>query len=367
MSLYHKTIAKDSFDYQFYKSLGFPPLDDIDMPNLILRITLGDMNLIDGLYIQIPPDAELLSIYEAIKQYVIFDNSEGLLKLKEYLSQFPNPDLIDILDILHNIYKQQIAGKVNISYHINNGESNIQPDEPVYLHQQFHVADDGVTYKLLDVVLDVNNAVDPFYLVSEEQKQEMLDDFRATFILYMMDKFGRFPDFGSEQISHILDKLSSEDDCLIYFDDADWNITHRGYDLLRSIADEAEFYIDNYDIFADIYIKGFQKVIFDTGYGDNLIIPVFLREGIDPYRAIFLIAVYLGNLDEWLDSTGDLFSEQSFRKLFSVIADSPDEEEIGTELLSHVIEEGKSRMLERSLHHDRLENIENINKRMSLL
>ena len=107
MSLYEKTIAKDSFDYQFYRSLGFPPINAKVSDNLILRITLGDMGLIDGLYIPLPPKAEFLSIEEAIEKNVVCNSTKKLSKIKKYLSKFPNPDLMDILDMLCDTYGQK--------------------------------------------------------------------------------------------------------------------------------------------------------------------------------------------------------------------------------------------------------------------
>jgi hypothetical protein len=378
MSLYAKTIARDSFDYQFYKSLGFPPISDAGMSDLVLRITLDDMGLIDGFYMPLPADAEFFSIEAVIEKYVICESSERSL-YKEYLSQYPNPDLPDILDALREIYDQQKAGKVSIKYHINNGESNVQSSDPIYLHQQIHVTDDRVRiYKLLDVVMEVCSKVDPFYMVTEKQKASMLDDFRQVFMLYIKDKFGYFPELNdiqpeiAEQISDTLIKLSSDEYGMIQSTDGNsfcpdkWEITNKGYDLLDNIINEAEFYIDNYDIFGDVHVKGFVDIMFNTGYGDNLIVPVLLREGIDPYRAIFLTAVYFGNLDELLSDIGRLFSEELFRQLFSLIA-RRNEEDFGFELLSRIIIAGKTKVLERNLRDERLKAIESINKRMNLL
>lgn len=370
MSLYEKKIVKDSFEYQFYKSLGFPPIEDSD---LVLRITLDDMELIDGLYIPLPIEAEFLSLEKIIEKYIIYKSDESQ-NFKEYFSRYQNPDLADIIAELGNIYEKQKAGKIGIKYHINNGNSNIQPNDPIYLYQQFHVTDDQTrVYKLLDIVIETYNKIDPFHLVTKEQKNAMLDDFRQVFLLYSLDKFGHFPDINNIQpeiakkIYTILNKLSSNELGLIQSNDNDWQVSYKGYELIRNILDEVEFYIDNFDIFGDVYIKNFEDILFNTGYGNNLIIPVFLREGINPYRALFLSAIYFGNLDELLSDVSKLFSDDIFRQIFMLIADSQDEEEIGSDLLTRIIIEGKTKTRERNLKDERLKSIENINKRINSL
>jgi len=367
MSLYEKKIKKDSFDYQFYSSLGFPPINIKTTDNLVLRVTFGDMDLIDGLYLSLPLQAEFLSIEDVIKKYVVCNSKKKRLKLKENLSKYPNPDLIDLVDMICDIYRQKKAGKINIRYHINNGKSDVQRNEIVSCHQQIYIADDNITtYKLIDIVLDISNAVDPFYLINEEQKIAMLDDFRQIFILYIMDKLGYFPDPKDiTELSTLINEIDKQG--LIYHDNIKYCLTPKSDSLLKSIADEAEFYINNYDIYGDVYIKGYKKIMFYTGYGDNLIVPVFLKEGINPYRALFLVALYLGNLDELAFDLGRLFLNETFERIYSSISNSLDEKEIGSDLLSRIIVEGKSKLLERNIREQRIADIRNINKRMSLL
>ncbi|HGJ66250.1 TPA: hypothetical protein ENS27_12865 [bacterium] len=366
MSLYEKKIEKDSFDYQFYKSLGFPPINIKTNDNLVLRVTFGDMELIDGLYLSLPLQAEFLSIEEVIKKYVVCNSIKKRLKLKDSLSKYPNPDLIDLVDMICDIYRQKKEGKISIRYHINNGKSHVQPNEIVACHQQICIDDNNINYKLIDIVLDISNAVDPFYLVNKEQKITMLNDFRQIFILYMADKFGYFSDPKDiPELSTLIDEIDKQG--LIYHDNIKCLLTPKGDSLLKSIANEAEFYINNYDIYGDVYIKGYTKIMFYTGYGDNLIVPVFLKEGINPYRALFLVALYFGNLDELAFDFSRLFLNETFEGIYCSISDSPDGKEIGSDLLNRIIVEGKSKLLERNIRDQKIADIRNINKRMSLL
>ena len=369
MGAYSKSIAEDTFERRFYEALGFPPISDEDNTPLVLRITLGDMELLDGFYISLPVEAASCSIEHAIREYVLCESEADRLWVKQKLARDPNPDLLDIYDSLLWLYEQAETGEVTLSYHINNGASEIPPTDLVDLHQQIHTTDNGRSYNLLDLVLEVYDNVDPFSEMTDEQKETMLRDFRGLFILYLMDRFGYQPELQDTEhvaagdLFAVLEHLASEDMGLISFE-GDYFITPRGHDLLDSIIYEAEFYVDNYDIFGDVYVRNASEIRFNTGHGANLIAPVFVREGIDPYRAFFVAALYLGNLDHLVSDLTVLFSEEPFRQLFSLIAHSTTVEDIGTELLDRIIQAGRSKVEEKQLREQRLKHIESIERRI---
>jgi len=367
----YRKIIKSAFQRRFYEAIGFPPIDAEDGLPLVIRITLGDMDLLDAFYIALPADATSLSIEDAIRKHVLCENEEDRDKIRLKLSRDPNPDLLDIYNALLYLYQQAEAGEVTLSYHINNGASDIQKADPVSLHQQ-HCSngdDPNSFYSLLDLVLEVYDNLDPLSELTREQKDAMLEDFRRIFILYLIDRFSYQPanavkDKVSERSSSMLEYLASEDPGLIRVD-GEYIIAPRGYDLLNSIINEAEFYIDNYDIFGDVYVKGASEISFNTGYGINLIVPVFSRVGIDPYRAIFIAALYLGSMDYLASDLDMLFSEAPFRDLFSLIVHSPKEKDIGTELLDRIIQEGNLKIQEQRLREARLKHVERIQRRIS--
>jgi hypothetical protein len=367
---YRKSI-KSVFEHRFYEAIGFPPIDDEDSVPLVIRITLGDMDLLDAFYITLPADASSLSIEAAIRKHVLCENEEDRDKVRRKLSRDPNPDLLDIYDALLYLYQQAEAGEVILSFHINNGASDIQKADPVSLHQQ-HCSYFGKLnrfYSLLDLVLEVYDNLDPLSELTDERKDAMLEDFRRIFVLYLMDGFSYQPanaakDEVSEHLSSVLEYMVSEDSGLISVN-GEYIISPRGYDLLNSIINEAEFYIDNYDIFGDVYVNGAGEIRFNTGYGSNLVVPVFLRCGIDPYRALFVAALYLGNMDYLASDLDMLFSETPFRELFSLIAHSPKEEDFGTELLDRIIQEGSLKVQEQRLREARLKRVERIQRRIS--
>lgn len=403
MGRYRKTIEEDSFEYQFYRALGFPPTCSDGGVSLVIRITLGDMDLLDGFYMSMPADADSLSIEDAIRRYILCESEEDRIKVKHTLSADPNPDLLDIYDDLLFLHEQAETGEVILSYHINNGGSDIQPTDPVSLHQRVCATDARPSasgapasclhnYKLLDLVLEIHDNRDPFSGMTVEQKDAAIKDFRCIFILYLMDRFGYQPGLQDARpktqdspesgvlslesrvldpsppkcLSNLLKYMTSGDVQLATCIEGEYFITPRGYELLSNIIDEAEFYIDNYDIFGDVYVKGASEVRFNTGYGRNLIVPVFIREEIDPYRALFIAALYLGNLDHLASEPTILSSEEPFRELFSLIAYCP-EGEIGPELLDRIILEGRLRIEQQKLREARLGHIQSIERRISVI
>lgn len=371
MKKYRKNIKEGTPEYDFYASLGFPPVnEDPDKCPIIIRITIGNMNLIDGFYMPLPDESEQLSIEDTIRNFILGKDQKYRIKLKKELAKYNNPDLCDIYDAIVELYKELDEGKIYIEYNINNGASNIKPSDLVSEHLRTYLHRNK--YRLLDIVIDVYNNIDPFRYISEEQKNSMLRDFRSIFILYAMDKFDyQLKSFGTEselenKIKNIINYLNE-----IGFIEtktggqAHLLITHKGYDFLKSIINEAEFYIDNYDIFGDIYIKQDGSIEFGTGYGYNLLIPVFKKEGIDPYKALFICSLYLGNMDELLSDISQLFTEEPFRNLFELIAISPREEDIGKEFLEDIINEGKRIIDERRYDQERQINIKKIMHRIN--
>lgn len=373
MSVYKKAIAQGSFEHGFYAALGFPPIADGAEAPLVLRVTLGNMGLLDGFYMSLPAEAAGVSITDVIRKYVLCESEEARRSIRQRIASDPNPDLLEIHDSLLWLYEQAEAGEVTLYYHINNGASDVSPTDTVEMHQQTCMTEDGCPYNLLDLVLEVYDNIDPFSLVTDEQRETMLRDFRGIFILYLMDRFGCQPGEdpyleiqdveSADSLSSMLDYMASGEAGLICFE-GDWRITPQGYGLLSNIIDEAEFYIDNYDIFGDVHVSRAGEITFNTGHGDNLIAPVFLRDGIDPYRAFFVTALYLGNLDHLVSDPTMLFSEEPFRQLFSVICYSPTVEDTGLTLLDRIIHEGKSKVEERQLREQRLKRMESIQRRI---
>jgi len=81
---------------------------------------------------------------------------------------------------------------------------------------------------------------------------------------------------------------------------------------------------------------------FDTGLGRDLRVAVFDYEGVDPFRARFLLGINDGewnNLSNWYECITD---ENWFATLFKPVESAPDGDEIGRDLLRSIIDQGKT-------------------------
>jgi len=370
MTCYRKNIEEGAFEDRFYKALGFPPKwEQEDIP-LVIRITLGDMDLLDGFYMPLPAKASNLSIEDAIRKYIICESEEEKTALRRRLATEPNPDLLEIYDELVYIFQKDEDNEAILTYHINNGASGIQKTDYISMHQQIcHTnSSPNDSYNLLDLVLEINISFDPFSSLEDNQKYEMLQDYRRVFILYLMDKFDYQPEIASENegtsnIGFIMDYLVSEDIGLAQFDN-EYSITPKGYALLNKVITEAEFCVDNYDLYGDVYIKGDDIIQFNTGHGLNMIVPIFLGEGIDPYRALFVTALYLGNLDYLKSNLDMLFTQEPFIDVFRLLENPLTVEIVGEEILERVMKKGKMKVEEMQLQDARAKRLENIKQQL---
>ena len=78
------------------------------------------------------------------------------------------------------------------------------------------------------------------------------------------------------------------------------DISDEGRAFIAEMMDEAEAYIGAFDAFGDVVPpQGKRPIEFATGRGLDLRVQVFDVEGIDAYRAVFLLRLYDGSLDEF--------------------------------------------------------------------
>ncbi|MBD3184414.1 hypothetical protein GF312_19180 [Candidatus Poribacteria bacterium] len=360
MESYQKTIEPGSFEEKFYRAIGFPPVpEDFEGIPLILRITLGNMDLLDSFYMDLPDSASDLSVWEVLERYFLCHDKKDQRKVKQRLIDIGNPDLLEVYENLIKLLTLIRAGKLDATYYINNGQARISPDDPISRHQQLQFSKAG-SYYLLDLVIEIPDKMDPFYLLSQQQKDIMLKEFRQIFLLYVMDKFGKLPELKEDAI---IDDLISQS--LIDNEDG-YCLTSAADDLLKSIINEAEFYIINFDFYGDVYIRKVDEIYFNTGHGENLLVPVFIKTGNDPYRALFISSLYLGSLDYILSDIDSLFSDDTFRDMFSIIPASPVVDEIGEHVLENVITEGKLMVHRQKIAEERNRRFEILKQKYDL-
>ena len=100
-------------------------------------------------------------------------------------------------------------------------------------------------------------------------------------------------------------------------------ITAEGRTFIGRLLAETESYIDRYDIFSDVLWDGDTgQALFGTGHGIDLRVEAFIAEGVDPVRAVFLLRLYDGSLDEYVADWNSLvISRDFYNRLLEPVVD----------------------------------------------
>ncbi len=125
---------------------------------------------------------------------------------------------------------------------------------------------------------------------------------------------------------------------------ASYKLTERGKRVHDSYIEEAQNLIKKFDIYGDVDVDRSGTAYFDTGSGRDLRVAAFEMEGVDPFRARFLLGLNDGEWDK-LPNWNELINDESFyNEVFSPIEKATSIEEIGQEKLAAIIDQGKAKL-----------------------
>ena len=193
--------------------------------------------------------------------------------------------------------------------------------------------------------------------------EELLEWLRSLTILYFMDKheaeIEASPPWDSGPGLMVAAALHAKDLISCSQDTKTFGITEEGRGFLSRLLTETESYIDLYDHFKDTSfdLNGdafeFDTINFDTGRGVDLRVQVFLAEGLDPIRTVFLLRLYDGTLDDSVSNWRSLIDDESFfdRILEPVVNRC----EVDGTVLGQIIESGYDFLEERETRARELE------------
>jgi hypothetical protein len=130
---------------------------------------------------------------------------------------------------------------------------------------------------------------------------------------------------------------------------AAYRLTEKGKALHGSYIQEAQELIKKFDIYGDVDLDSTGAIHFDTELGSDLRVPVFELNGVDPFRARFLMGLNDGEWDQ-LSNWKELIQDVAFyQRVFEPIERAPSVEEIGRENLARIQDEAKT-VLRREIH-----------------
>ena len=125
---------------------------------------------------------------------------------------------------------------------------------------------------------------------------------------------------------------------------AAYKLTAEGKKMHDAWMAEAQDLIKRYDIYGDTDVASDGSVRFDTKLGRDLRIPMFEFDGVDPFRARYLIGLTDGDWDNIKDWEKDYKNEGWYETLMRDVENAASVEEIGEDTLRRVLEKGKEQL-----------------------
>ena len=337
---YRKDLADFSIEYNPAKAFY------VRHRPFILQVSLGEMNLEDAFWVELDPGYLGLQTSEFLD--LVFPSNRGQQeKIRDLLDVKENPDLPDMYTGLLEIFADWRSGKVALQFFANQGPE-IRPTDRLNDHLSIiqsakHRIDET---PLLDLVVDQRlDVLD--YLANAgyfKNKQTTMEFMQANMLMYFLDKheykLAANPIAETDKnLSPIARKLRSVK--LIAPSDLDqtYAISEDGRQAIGRTIAETESYIDQYDVFKDVYIDADSGALeFGTGTGRDLRVQIYEAEDLDPVRVVFLLRLYDSTFDEGLATWRDsIHSEQYFGEMLSPVINA---ERVDEELVELILEAG---------------------------
>jgi len=282
-----------------------------------VQVSLAGMDPDDVLSVVLPAKFSGVTVSQLLDH--IFPPGEG--EQRSVASMFDlraNPDLPDIYAVFLEAFDECRKGRCTLSFSGDDGldldlsglVSQQHPRFPIQITQQ---------YRAIEFATQT---------VFWRNKEELLEWLQLLTVLYFLDKheveIPAPPPHGSGPgLIAAVAALQSKDLISCSLDTQTFGITEEGRGFIGRLLSETESYIDLYDHFKDTVFNLAPALLdgdmlepdtveFDTGRGVDLRVQVFLAEGLDPFRTVFLLRLYDGALDGFVSTWEGLIDDESF-------------------------------------------------------
>ncbi len=294
-----------------------------------LTIRLGDME---------PEDAFRIFVSLELSNYTL-DTFLSRLFEESFVGDIPinllmdvneNPDLPDMFNELVNIYNQWKLNKCSIRFLKPNGKC-INPTD---------LLSDHIQSLKLHLIFEQKYEMFPASKTIDSNQITLLKWLQEITMLYAIDRSMDGISAGDELVleNPIVNLISRQ---LVILNNVTekYEIGTKGRDYIIDLVSETEGYIDQYDIFHDVTFDYETRLIeFGSGEGEDFRVPVFQNEGLDPARTVFLLRIFDGTLNEYLDTCHKMIYSTSFyNEILRPVLDHPI---IPEDILDWVIENG---------------------------
>lgn len=295
------------------------------------------------LEVRLPVEWEGLR-HDELLEWVFPPDEEGQSVVQESFDLEENPDLPEIYESFLVVIEQSRYGLCRLVL-----SERPCSDTTAVENQDFCAGNDGIigTRKVSLLLTPVYDALE----YAEEQgfnagEPDLLEWLQSCAAIYFLDRHEvPFPAPESLDDGHGLKQVTERVLNLGmagHSEDGDGSvITAEGRRFIGRLLAETEAYIDRYDIFKDVvWDNEIGQALFGTGHGDDLRVETFIAEAVDPVRAVFLLRLYDGTLDEYREDWENLVVSRDFfnRVLEPVV----DRSVTPADLLDEIVDQGLS-------------------------
>ena len=310
----------------------------------------------DGLCLVLPPEFGEGTVFQFLERVFPSDEEQQRLVVPMFDLQV-NPDLPEIYEVFLAAFGEWREWRCHLLVSAGDGQS-IDLASQVSGWFEHALLDGGTALPGLNVRLEQRyHAVD--YGARSDfwgSKEELLEWLRSMTVLYFLDKheveLAAAPAEGEDlALAPAVESLRRDGLIEELEDGGSLVVSEAGRRLIGRLLAETESYIDRYDHFKDtmIDVDG-ERVEFGTGRGIDLRVQVFVVEGLDPVRTVFLLRLYDGSLDEYLP----VWKEAAFSRadggegfFDSMLEPVVNRHDAGDALIGWVVDEGYSYLEER--------------------
>ncbi len=319
-------------------------LADYTDENTFLRVTLSGMHPDDSFFIEVPTEFANGSINELL-EYVFPSKHDQQNERIRTLKVFEYPDLPNIYMYLAELLESEEEGGVVLDWSINFGPVHVSLSTLVQEHCSLTYEENSAeSHKTLHLVLDEYEMPFKDY---DDQKALHNDkkEFLGLYIHYLVlnHHLETVPASAIRgNIKDALDYCVNQNLILLYESQGSnisISVTDQGKKKITELDEECQYYIDNYNIFASVYVEeGF--IDFESEEGIDLRMAAMRYDGLNPYRANMVINLFTGVYDDHADSwQNEIQSENFFARYLGGAAAR--ESELSAEEFEQVMLEGK--------------------------
>ena len=313
---------------------------------LQLRAHLRGMKPEDALEVVLTAEYAALRIGELL-ELVFPEDEQGRSHLEEMFDLRENPDLPEIYGALLEVLSRWRTGDYRLTISLADDTVVELCDLTVGLLRPAGPQVSGhQSYPVLDLEMErefptLDHAVQGGYW---EDHATLMQWLQSLTLLYFLDKheFKLSTDTSIETERRLLPLAEDLVDGRIILPSEEtgcFRITENGRRFLGSQIAETESYIDRYDLFKDVANdEEGGTVVYGSGGGEDLRVQIYINEGLDPVRTVFLLRLYDGSLDEFTGTWQGRIHDESFYN--EILEPVMDHQRVEDDLIGQIIESG---------------------------